>query len=938
MKHIIVISFAMLLFTLPAMAQQQFAYTITGHVIDEEDKTPLPALTAMLMQPIDSSHVSASTSNDAGRFIVRAPRRGTYILRLSYVGYETYVRRVAVDSLRNQLGTIVLERKIIGVDEVIVEEVQERFRMRGDTTVFNADAYKVNPDASAEDLVTKLPGVVMQDGQVEAQGEQVQRVMVDGREFFGSDPIVALRNLPAEVIKSIEIYDRQSDQAQFTGMSDGNEERTINIVTKDGMNTGRFGKVYGGYGEDERYVSGGNINIFDNDRRVTLIGLSNNVNQQNFAFEDLMGISGGGGGRGGPPRGGRSRGRGGSGFNPQNFLIGQRGGLNNTLSAGVNYSDDVGSKMKLSTSYFFNRMANSNDTFLDRQLFLPGDQTQFYNESTFSTSTNYNHRFNARVEYKFDKNKSLLVRPRFSFQDNRGQSEQTGLNVLDSGSQLNNAFNTASNDNLGYTSSTSILYRHRFEKRGRTISTELNIGLNDRWGDTDQVQITEFFEQNVADQDSTFDQQIDNETASQSYGIDIDITEPLGEHGQLRLSYEPEFARNVSDRFAYVLDIRTGLYTILDPTFSSLFDNTVFRQQGDITYRQDIGERIELQFGIELQDERILGDQTYPIAFDLDRSFFSVLPEFEVEYEIDGKLDLDLDYRTDTNTPSVGQLQNVIDNTNPLFLSTGNPELEPSYSHSIRLRARKGNWREGKMIFGSVYFEHEKNTIGTASILAVRDTTLAQDIVLQQGAQFSFPVNLSDPSINIRSSFGLGTPFPLVKSNLNFRGGTTYRRSPGLINNEVNIATQYGFYGGVTVASNVSEKLDFNLSYRGNYTIASNSFYEQLDENFFRHDADLRFTWLPNGRLLIESSLAYNDYLNLDEELYPTTFIVNAALGYKFMQQNAAELKLVVGDIFNQENGIRRNITELYIEDRRSQVLGRYILLNLSYKFRDFGM
>lgn len=935
MRYTTILLLALFALAQSASAQQQQIHTVSGNVIDAEDRSVLPGLTAVLQSVEDSTQLYAAISNALGEFTIETPRRGNYQLRLSFVGYETHIQDVLVDSTRNIVGNVAMKRAIVGIGEVVVEDVQERFRIKGDTTVFNADAYKVNPDASAEDLVTKLPGVVMQDGQVEAQGEQVQRVTVDGREFFGSDPTVALRNMPADIIQSIEIIDEQSEQAQFTGFSDGETQKTINIVTRTGMNNGQFGKVYGGYGDDARYVSGGNANIFDNDRRISIIGMSNNVNQQNFASEDLLGIRGGGnqGGRGG--RGGNRRS--GGGFNPRDFLIGGQNGLNNTTSVGINYSDDIGDKLKLSTSYFFNRMGNSNIALLDRQLFLPDEQSQFYNENTQTSSTNYNHRLNGRIEYTFDENNSILIRPSFSFQDNKATSLQTGLNLLDTGAQLNEALNNSIAENAGFTSSTRVLYRHRFPKRGRTISTEFELGLNDRKGDTNQLLSTEFFGLNMTAQDSTYDQEIDNESASQSYGLDIDFTEPIGEAAQLRLSFEPSYSKNVSDRFAYVRDLQTGLYTILDPTYSNLFDNDVFRQRGGISYRHNFGERFEMQLNIEVQNERLLGDQTYPVALTLDRSFFSILPEIELEYEIDDELDLDLDYQTSTSTPSVSQLQGVINNTNPLFLSSGNPDLEPSYTQSIRLRARRGNWREGRMLFGFVNLNYERSPIGTASILAVRDTTLAQGVLLQQGAQFSYPVNLDDPNINVRSFFGVGTPFSLLKSNLNFRGGLTYARTPGLINGIVNMATQYAFNGNLTIASNISERLDFNVSYGTNYTIASNSFYEQLDENYFRHDAGFRFAWLPTGGLVIESSLTYNDYLGLDETLYPTTFIMNAGLGYKFMPKDAIEVKLVVGDIFNQETGIRRSITELYVEDSRTQVLGRYILLNLSYKFRDFG-
>ncbi len=936
--------------TFPAAAQQRQGFTVSGQVMDAEDGSPLPGLTAVLQNAADTTRQFAGITDADGKFTLSPRRPGMYRLRLSYVGFKPFIQQVNVDSTANSVGTVMMQRAIVGIDEVVVEDVQERFRIKGDTTVFNADAYKVNPDANAEDLITKLPGVVMQNGQVEAQGEQVQRVTVDGREFFGNDPSVALKNLPADVIQSIEVFDQQSEQSQFTGFNDGNTQKTINIVTRTGMSNGQFGKIYGGYGDDSRYVSGGNANIFNNDQRISIIGLSNNINQQNFAFEDLLGIMGGGagGGRGpgmrggGPPRGGgggfRGGNRGGGSFNPRDFLVGQQGGLNNTTSVGINYSDEFGSKVKFSSSYFFNRMGNTNNALLDQQLFLPGEQSQFYNETTQTESTNLNHRLNARIDYTINERNSLLIRPSLSFQDNTAESRQNGFNLLNSGDLLNSALNSSIADNRGFTSSSSILYRHRFPKRGRTISSEFELGLNDRWGDTSQFLETQFYDVAQAGQDSTYDQELDNETSSQSYSMNINFTEPLGEEGQLRLSYEPSYGKNVSDRFAYVLDLQTGLYTILDPTYSSLFDNDVFRQRGGLSYRQNLSERWELQLGLEVQNERLIGDQTYPVAFDLDRSFFSLLPEVDIEYDVPQKLNLDLNYRTSTNTPSVSQLQDVIDNTNPLFLRTGNPDLEPSYQHSIRLRVRRGNWREGRMVFGFVNLNYEKNSIGTASLLAVRDTTLARGVVLQPGSQFSRPVNLDDPNINVRSFFGVGTPFPLLKSNLNFRGGVTYSRSPGLINDQVNMATQYALNGGVTIASNISERLDFNVSYGAAYTIASNSFYSQLDENFFRHDAGVRFTWLPIGGLIVETGLTYNDYLNLDEELYPTTFIMNAGLGYKFMQSDAAEVKLVVGDIFNQETGINRTITEAYIQDSRQQVLGRYILLNFSYRFRDFRM
>ena len=949
-----VLAATLILFTLafPALAQQDAANIISGQVVDQADNTPLPGVAVILETVTDSVLVAAGTANTDGFFAIKSNERGEFRLRLSFVGFVRHEQLITITGLYKSLGTIQLRSDRLQLDEIVVEETQERMIIRGDTTIFAADAYRVNPDATAEDLIAKLPGMVVQDGQVEAQGEQVQRVMVDGREFFGQDPTAALRNLPADMIQNIEVFDRDSDQAQFTGFNDGNQERTINVVTRSGMSNGQFGQVYGGYGGNQRYITGGNTNIFDDDRRISIIALSNNINQQNFAFQDLLGLMGSGGRRmrgnsgammrGGGGGRGRGGGRLGGGFDPRNFLVGTQSGLNHTTSSGINYSDEIGDKIRLSASYFFNRVSNENTAFLDRELFLSGDQSQFYNESTQSSSTNFNHRLNARIEYTINETNSLIVRPSLSFQNNSSSSLQSGINSLVTGRLLNTADNNHITDNHGFTSSTSILYRHRFAKEGRTVSADLRLGFDGRNGNTNQVSVTEFLQnqrdRQGASSDSTYDQNIDNATAGQSYSVRLAYTEPLGEFGQLQFTYSPTYNRNVSDRSAYMLDLRTGLHTILDPTFSSLFDNDIFRQRGGFSVQRRIDDRYSIQLGLEVQNEQLIGDQTYPVPVQLDRSFVSLLPEAEIEFEFGEALDLDIDYRTRTNTPSISQLQEVIDNTNPLFISSGNPDLEPSYSHTIRIRGRRGDRRAGRMIFAYISWTRETNAIGTSSFLASRDTLIVDNILLSQGAQYSAPLNLNSPSTSVRSFIGFGTPFPLLRSNLNFRGGVTYSKTPSLINNVDNLGTQLSFNGGLTLGSNISERVDFTLTSNFSYTAAENSYYSPLDENFFQQDLGVRFVWLPFGGLVLEHSLTYNNYFGLDEELYPTTFIANAGVGYKFLQADAAEVKLVFGDIFNQETGINRLITEAYVEDSQTQVLGRYILLNLSYRFRNFGL
>src|SRR5690606_12186687 len=256
----------LLAFARPAHAQA----VVTGTTGDGEGTLPGVNVVATRLAPDSTRSGTVSGLDGAFRLTLS---EGTYHLRFSFVGYEPAEREVTVRGEAVDLGRIVLALDVVVLDEAVVEAVQARVTLRGDTTAYNAAAFRVNPDASAEDLVAKLPGVVVQDGEVQAEGEAVRRVLVDGEEFFGDDPTAALRNLPAEIIQEIQVFDRQSDQARFTGFDDGNEEKTINVVTRADRRNGQFGRVHGGAGLDGRYNAGAALNVFDGSRRITLLGL-----------------------------------------------------------------------------------------------------------------------------------------------------------------------------------------------------------------------------------------------------------------------------------------------------------------------------------------------------------------------------------------------------------------------------------------------------------------------------------------------------------------------------------------------------------------------------------------------------------------------------------------------------------------------------------------
>lgn len=404
-------------------------FTVSGRVQDKGDSTQLSSATVSLRAVNDSLGHRTVITDSAGSFRFNDVRPGAYELRISFVGYSDFSRSIQVDSSNADLTIGIVRNNSNELAGVVIRSTPPPVTQRGDTLQISASQFKVNPDASSEDLIRKVPGITIENGQVRAQGENVQRVTIDGRELFGDDAIAALRNLPAEVIDKIQVFDRLSDQAQFTGFDDGNTSKSINIVTKVNMRNGQFGRVFAGYGTDKRYQAGGNATFFKDDRRVSLVGNFNNINQQNFSQQDLLGVTSSGNNRGGGNRGGGQRGGGGNnrggggqqwgGGGNGNFLVGQQQGINRTNAFGINYTDKWGKRATVTGSYLFNNTLN-NTNELSNANYFSGRKGDIRNvlDTTLSEARNTNHRVNMRIEWNLDSNNQLIITPNLSFQNN----------------------------------------------------------------------------------------------------------------------------------------------------------------------------------------------------------------------------------------------------------------------------------------------------------------------------------------------------------------------------------------------------------------------------------------------------------------------------------------------------------------------------------------
>ena len=914
--------------------------SIKGKLADPADNRPLAGATITLSSVKDSTSFRNTISDNTGVFKFESLSNDSFFLKISSIGYDEYKQIVAVnDSVPNlDLKTLFVPKTTVQLGGVTIISKTPPVQQKGDTTQFNASQYKVNPDATVEDLIKKMPGITVgRDGTVTTQGEQVKKVTIDGRDFFGDDASAALKNLPSDVVDKIQVFDRLSDQAQVTGVDDGNSQKAINIVTKAGMKNGQFGRVFAGYGTDDRYSLGGNMSFFKNNRRISVVGLLNNINQQNFGSQDLLGVtSSGGGGRGagGPRGGGGGRGGGGFGGGQDNFLVGQQSGISKTNALGINYSDKWGKKVDVSGSYFYNNSNNNNDQVLNRQN-LGQDTIKFYDENSISQSQNFNHRINMRLEYKIDSSNSLIISPSLNFQKNNSTNGYTAISSYNEGDIANESENTTTNNRSGYNLRNNILYRHNFAKKGRTLSFNLNTAFNNNEGESFVLSETRFYKGGVQT-DSTQNQFTDNLTRGYTISSNLTYIEPIGKKGQLQFSYAPSYSKNKADQQTFQYDPGDGKYSEFDITQSNKFENIVKTQNGGVTYRLGNSRDNQFAVGVNVQQSKLESERVFPTTTFVNKTFSNILPNLQWSRKISPKSSFRLFYRASTNAPSVNQLQDVVNSSNVLLLSSGNPELKQQTSHFLSGRYTFTNTQKGQSFFANIFLQASQDYITNATFRASQDSVIQQGIVLKQGSQLIKPINL-DGYKSLRSFLTYSMPLKFIKSNINLNAGFSYSKLPGQVNYVSSVTDNYTYSTGAGLASNINEYIDFNLSYSANFNTAKNDIQSQSNTKYVNQSAGAQINLLSKSGWFVQNDVSNQSYTGLSAGFNQSFWLWNAAIGKKFLKSRAAELKLSVFDLLKQNQSISREITANYIQDTQSQVLQQYFMLTFTYSLKNFG-
>jgi hypothetical protein len=931
--HVVPLLFLGCIFT-PLQAQNELF--VKGRVLDSLLSAPLPGANVTLIFLADSSNTGAVTDAD-GNFSVKVKQPGNYRLKISFLGYKTLKRKLKLGETGLDLGILRLSGQDKTLNPVQVEGQVTQAVQQGDTTSYNAAAFKTNPDAQAEDLVNKMPGITTENGKVQAQGEDVKQILVDGKPFFGNDIQAALKNLPADIIEKVQVFDQLSDQARFSGVDDGNTQKTINIVTKQDTRDGLFGKVYAGYGYKNRFDAGGNLNYFNGDRRVTVITQINNINKQNFSAEDLTGImaSSSGGSSGGGRRqggGGGNSGRGGSmGNDGSDFLVNARNGITDTRAAGINYSDKWGKKIKVTGSYFFNWGNTDARQDMLRNFLQSADSGNVYRENSDNGTLNMNHRFNFRMEYEVDSFNVLVINPRLSAQINTGSSRFSG--ETRNGSLLRNDTRSDFESDLwSLNFSNEITYRHRFKKAGRTISLTASNGYARNAGNNNLFSQNRFFGDTLfAD---SLDQQGNLFGDGYNVGGRLVFNESLGKGHSINANYSANFRRSYADRSTFRYNPTDSNYTRLDSLLSNTFSSDYHTQSAGFGYRFNDKKTI---FSVNASYQwAMLYNRDFirqPGLF--SRQFHSILPSLFFRYKFTEQKNITIRYRASNNIPSVDRFQEVVNNANPILLTTGNPDLKQDFSHFLSVRYNATNTVKSHVFFAMLNAQTVFNYVANSTVIASSDTLVYNEVFLRKGSQISRPVNLQG-YVNLRSFVTYGFPINKMKCNLNVNAGFNYTRTPGLINNNLNYSHSPSGNLGISLSSNISKNIDFTISSTTNMTYVSNSLQRNLNSNFINQTSRAKFYWDIWKGIVLTGDLTHQYFTGLSQGFNQNFFLWNMGLAKKFLKKREAEIKFSVFDILNQNNSISRNITDIYTEDMRTVVLNRYYMLTFTYNFRTF--
>ena len=910
----------------PAFSQQQ----VRSSLIDANTGAALTHAAVKVTQQKDTTVKKSGLTDAQGLFVFDKLPKGDYRLQIHAMGYTDTLIHFSIPAGKfNALpGTLYLRPdRGIQLKEVVIKDDGPAVSMKGDTIEYNATKFKTKDNAVVEDLLRKLPGVnIDKTGTIKAQGEVVQRVLVDGKEFFGSDPSIATRNLPADMIQKVQVLDKNSDMAEFTGVADGKQQKTINLITKKDRKRGYFGNLNGGLGDASHYEAGLNVNSFVNEAQMSLIMKGNNVNKSGFSTTELIRLLS---------------------QNPEMFNslppsalseltkmksvriegnsealadLARPSGLTDTKYGGLNFNNDWSDRLKLRSSYFFNDNRTTDKFDNSRQYLLLQSPYNYLQSGTKTNHTN-NKRIDLSTDVKLSNRSSIKISPRVNLSNADRNSDQTfssatiGTNPvpLNDGTQM---FKSNSSNNIV---SGNTLFKHRLTKAGRTLvfettpeyfqskSNYLNQSTNNLY--TDNRKTTENTDQQTLSTGNIY-----------NLNNNLVYTEPISskyllQAGQQFYYSHGKYLRQVSNRNA-----GNGNYDNPVPALSDNYSSDRIEYNSKLSVSGNY-KKFNYTVGAGFKQSQVRGSSLLR-NYHVDQHYRALLPSAYATYKVSASEKLVLNYAMETNMPSVSNLQPIEDNIDPLFTRKGNPDLGQERSQRLSLSFNSFQLAAGNSVYASFNLNWFNQQI--------TDHTITDAAT---GKQLITPVNVSG---NYRYGLNMGKTIRLDGngSSLTAEVNGAYSKSSLMNNNLLNNIKTLSISPELSVNYYLGNKV--SLSGRGSASWNTRRFSRLTGlpaENWLLSYSLESIVILP-FKMSLEGSIDGFSTPGLSKGYNTNVMVLNSGLNKEFGKQFS--IKAEARDLLNRNQSISRITGNGYIEDKRNNALGRYFQLSAVYKFRHF--
>lgn len=917
MKHALV--FALLMLTGSTFAQSVKLY---GQIRDQEEK-PIPGATVMLVGQQDSILKSFAVSDKAGTFTLSNVKPGDFVFKVSFFGFQPYEQQVHITAASQDtaIGVVKMMPKMLG--EVTVQGHYVPIAIKGDTIEYDSRAFATDEHDMVEDLLQQLPGIeVNEDGTIKAQGKDVEKILVDGEEFFSDDPTIATKNLPANAVEKVQVFDKQSDMSEFTGVDDGTESTTINLKLKSSHKKGFFGNlemaggsdapVLGGeeFNDYARYLGKGNVYYFKKKLKLSLIGMSNNVNQTGFSIRDYMNFMGGVSNM--MKDGGMSWNLDGAGI-PISRGGGSNDGFLNTNAAGFNINY-VGDKQTiLNGSYFFSNFDNTYINNLQRETYF-SDSTVYATESVNQTSVNYGNTVNIHMEQKVDSTHFLNVDLRGSW-NWADYFNGNYLNNYGANQTVYSTFNTdLQQDNWNYDYTTAVDYRKKFAKAGRYTGGGVSYARTNSDSRTTLDYLSDIYAMGIP---YTIDilqmQNMLQNTAN--FKADWMFSEPVGKRNLIQLQYA--FRHDAEGRDKDVYDVDSDGLESFNDYFSAQADYLKFRHNAQLTHKF-IGKKVNTTMSANYQYLNLSGPQ----IFTTPKEFHYVTPSLRVQWDPNKNSDVRFTYNTSLTVPTLNQLQPLPDNSNPSEVIKGNTNLEPEYNHNVNLRFH--NFNE----FNFTYF-----MVNVGGAYVRNNITYSQKINEFLIRELT-PENIGDEkSANAYVAFGASIHPIFTKFNIS--------NSANVSNGLINLNSQQDQYTSVSTSprltiENIDKKV-VNFRTGFGYTWSKNIYKDNANFN----SSFQNYNYFANLTLKLKDRVEFSS--DITHYFYPAfqnnsqQVILNTKLAFNLTKSRKLQLYLAGYDLLNQNTGISQYYFQNIYERETTTTLARYFMVGMKFSFQKMG-